>query len=132
MNIATGPSPRYSSPLRTPAKAALVHIGSRVAEEAMVGVAYAGVVMLGDSVGLGAISRVAVSLVGGARGLSMYKTSAIAALDSPVLGKTLAFTLGASTALMAAMSGNILSGAAFGAGLGLISSAKSYFPRQPD
>jgi len=49
-----------------------------------------------------------------------------------VLGKTLAFTLGASTALMAAMSGNILSGAAFGAGLGLISSAKSYFPRQPD
>lgn len=111
---------------RSPLKEAVVHIGREVSQEAIIGVAYAGTVMVGDSLGLGSLARAGVGLVGGLRGLHKYSETATAALDSQVGGKALAFTLGASTALLAGMSGNVLTGAAVGAGLGLVQAPKSY------
>lgn len=110
----------------TPLKDALVHIGKEVSQEAIVGVALAGMVCVGDSLGYGGLSRAAVLALGAARGLYKYQDTASAAMQNRTLGTALAVTLGAGTAMLAGFSGNVLAGAACGGVLGLVQAPKSY------
>lgn len=110
----------------TPWKDAFVHVGREVSQEAIVGIAMAGLVAVGDALGHPLAGRAVVAGLGAARGYGKYQATASAALGHPVAGTGLALTLGAGTALMAGASGNVLYGAGMGALLGLIQAPRTY------
>jgi len=105
---------------------AIHHICKEVVSEAFVGAAYAGVAMLGDSLGHPLLGRAAVAALGAVRGVSQYRETATAALADKTLGTALALTLGASTASLAGFSGNVMIGAAVGGMLGLVKAPRSF------
>lgn len=122
-------SPQEPPPPEQPSsswKDAFVHVGREVSQEAIVGIAMAGLVAAGDSLGHPLAGRVVVAGLGAARGYVKYRETASAALGHPMAGTGLALTLGAGTALMTGASGNVLYGAGMGALLGLIQAPKSY------
>ena len=131
MKIGTQNFAYQSSMTRTsredhPIRDAFAHIGSEVSKEAIVGIAFAGLVCVGDSLGHPAIGRAAVAGLGAARGLYKYRETATAALNSKVLGTGVALAVGAGTAMAAGYTGNVVAGAAFGAFIGLVQAPKSY------
>lgn len=105
---------------------AFVHVGREVSQEAIVGIALAGLVAAGDSLGQPLAGRALVAGLGAARGYFKYRETASAALGNSLAGKGLAMTLGASTALLTGASGNVLYGAGAGALLGLVQAPRSY------
>lgn len=121
-------SPQGPTPPEPPSgwQDAFVHVGREVSQEAIVGIAMAGLVAAGDSLGQPLAGRALVAGLGAARGYFKYRETATAALGNSLAGKGLALTLGASTALLTGVSGNVLYGAGAGALLGLVQAPRSY------